>query len=385
MLLRRSLRFGLIFALGIGTGVALIQARNSLPVSASEAQSRALRLLDQAPASSAIGDNRIVAAAQKIAPAVVNIDTVGPVPVGGERAGEATAREVRGKGSGVVLTADGYVITNNHVVEGATRIRVTMQNNRWYYARLIGRDPQTDLAVIRVEASGLPPAELGDSERLQVGEWAIAVGNPLGLGSTTTVGVISALNRRNLQIEEGQALDGAIQTDAAINRGNSGGALANINGQLIGINTAILSSTPSGGNIGLGFAIPTATVRRVSRDIIARGFVRPLPRQRAWLGIQYTQVPSEVALSFRLAPNRGVMIDRIQPRSPAEKAGLQEGDILLMADGKEIGDPRDAREAIADRKAGDRILVHILRPDTKRERDLSVVLENAPASLLAPQ
>ena len=126
--------------------------------------------------------------------------------------------------------------------------------------RLIGHDPQTDLAVIRIDAANLPYAEIGDSDKLQVGEWAVAVGNPLGLGSTITVGVISALNRRNLQIEEGRQLDGAIQTDAAINRGNSGGALANINGQLIGINTAILSSTPSGGSIGLGFAIPTNTV-----------------------------------------------------------------------------------------------------------------------------
>lgn len=379
MMGRRLLRFGLIFALGAGAGAALLQAQNHRPVSANEAQRRAIRLLDQTPAAAPIGDNRIVAAVKKIAPAVVNIDTVGVVsPSSSPRSADGVVREARGKGSGVILTSDGYIVTNNHVIEGANRIRVTMQDNRWYYARLIGRDAQTDLAVLRVEASGLPTAEIGDSERLQVGEWAVAVGNPLGLGSTITVGVISALNRRNLQIEEGRTLDGAIQTDAAINRGNSGGALANINGQLVGINTAILSSTPSGGNIGLGFAIPVATVRRVSRDIIANGVAKPQKERRPWLGIQYTAVPPDISMAFRLPVSRGVMVDRLPPHSPAEKAGMQEGDIILTVDGKEIGDPYDVREAVRDRQAGDRSTVHILRPETKKERDIIVTLEPIP-------
>ena len=393
MSIGRLLRFGLVFALGAVAGAALLQAQNHLPASANEAQRHALRLLDQSPPASSVGDNRIVAAVQKISPAVVNIDTVGAAPsTGSIRAAEGVIREVRGKGSGVILTSDGYIITNNHVIEGANRIRITTQDNHWYYAQLVGRDAQTDIAVLHITANGLPTAELGDSDKLQVGEWAVAVGNPLGLGSTITVGVISALNRRNLQIEEGRTLDGAIQTDAAINRGNSGGALANINGQLVGINTAILSSTPSGGNIGLGFAIPSATVRRVARDIIANGEAKPQPNRPPWLGIQYSPVPAEVAMSFRLAANRGVMVDGLPLHSPAEKAGLQEGDIILMVDGKEIGDPYDVREAIRDRKVGDRITLHIVRPeiksetkpDTKKEQDIAVTLEPLPDAAALP-
>ncbi len=384
MALRRLAGFSVVFVCGIVVGGLLL---NLLPraVTLTVAQRRALQQLDKPPMATPIGDNKIVLAAKRIEPAVVNIDTIGRLLQDSEGMPYPLDREVRGKGSGVILTADGYIVTNNHVIEGATRIRVTLAGGQWYYAKLIGRDPQTDLAVVRIEATNLPMADLGDSDALQVGEWSIAVGNPLGLGSSVTVGVVSALNRHNLQVDEGHVIEGAIQTDAAINRGNSGGALANINGQLIGINTAILSSGPGGGSIGLGFAIPSNAVRRTVRDLIATGSTPQKSQQKPWLGIQFGSVPPEVEQSLGLGDNRGIQIKRVLPDTPAKRAGLKDGDILLSIDGKEIGDTRDVSEAIAQRKVGDHALIHILRPGIgpsakpiDREREFSVVLQARP-------
>ncbi|HZO88543.1 MAG TPA: trypsin-like peptidase domain-containing protein [Chthonomonadaceae bacterium] len=376
---RRILGFGLVFGLGIAVGMLMLRTTVVRPATLAEAQRHALQILDQPPVGFRVSDNKIVSAVQRIEPAVVNIDTVGRIHTDDDTGVPwMLDQEVRGKGSGVILTPDGYILTNNHVIDGASRIRVTLPDNRWFYARLVGRDPQTDLAVVRIEASNLHAAELGDSDQLQVGEWCIAVGNPLGLGSTVTVGVISALNRRNLQIDENHTLDGAIQTDAAINRGNSGGALANINGQLIGINTAILSSGPNGGNIGLGFAIPVNTVRRVARELIQNGRARTNVVKHPWLGIQYGAVPEEVAQSLGLSPDRGVLIRRVLPESPASLAGLHDEDIILSIDGKIIGDERDVKEAVLQRKIGDKALVHILRPADRHERDVRVTLQEGP-------
>jgi len=387
MALRRVVSFSIVFVCGIVVGGLLLDL---LPRTAAltVAQRRALQQLDKPPIATPIGDNKIVLAAKRIEPAVVNIDTIGRLQQDTEGLPFPLDREVRGKGSGVILTADGYIVTNNHVIDGATRIRVTLTDGQWYYAKLVGRDPQTDLAVVRVEAANLPAAELGDSDALQVGEWSIAVGNPLGLGSSVTVGVVSALNRHNLQVDEGHVIEGAIQTDAAINRGNSGGALANINGQLIGINTAILSSGPGGGSIGLGFAIPSNAVRRTVRDLIATGSTPQKTPKKPWLDIQFGLVPPEVGQAFGLGDNRGIQIKRVLPDTPASHAGLKDGDIILSIDGKEIGDARDVSEAIAQRKIGDRALIHILRPGSDlstsrakpldREHDVSVVLQARP-------
>jgi serine protease Do len=379
---RRFLGFALFFVLGIGVGAQMLHSLLAPPANLPEARRRALRVLDQPVVSEGIGDNKIVAAVRRIEPTVVNIDTVGHARA--DEDGDSSwpfEQEVRGKGSGVILTPDGYIVTNNHVIDGANRIRVTLADGRWYYARLIGRDPQTDLAVVRIDAANLPAAELGNSERLQVGEWSIAVGNPLGLGSTVTVGVISALNRRNLQIDEGRNLDGAIQTDAAINRGNSGGALANINGQLVGINTAILSSGPNGGSIGLGFAIPANTVRRVARDLIAGGKVQPTPARTPWLGIKFDPVPDNIAQSLGLPPDRGVIVSRVLPETPAALAGLQTGDIILSIDGKVIGDTHDVPEAVLQSKIGGTMIVHIRRPGEAHERDIHVIVRERPENI----
>jgi serine protease Do len=323
-----------------------------------------------------------VEAVRQIEPAVVNIDTVSRLrPEDVEESPWRIGREVRGKGSGVVLTSDGYIVTNKHVIEDASRIRVTLPNGQWYYARKVGYDPQTDLAVVRISACDLLAAELGDSDQLQVGEWTIAVGNPLGLGSTITVGVISALNRRNLQIDEGRSLDGAIQTDAAINRGNSGGALANVQGQIIGINTAILSSGPNGGSIGLGFAIPANTVRRVVREIIQTGKASPHSSPQPWLGIEFGPVPDRLAQKFAIQDGRGVYVRRTLEESPARQAGLQDRDIILLIDGKEIGDLRDVREAVNMRRVGEDAIVRILRPATGRELDLTLRIQEKPENI----
>jgi serine protease Do len=378
---KRLIGLATVFGLGVATGGWVLRVTAAHPIDVTEAQQRALRVLDQPPRALSIGDNRIVDANKRIAPTVVNIDTVGRLHLDDDAGMALYDQEVRGKGSGVILTSDGYIVTNNHVIEGANRIRVTLPDNRWYYARLIGRDATTDLAVVRIEVSGLPTAELGDSDRLQVGEWSIAVGNPLGLGSTTTLGVISALNRHNLQIDEGRHLDGAIQTDAAINRGNSGGALANINGQLIGINTAILSSGPNGGSIGLGFAIPANTVRRVAHELIASGKARPSTRRQPWLGIAFQPVPPQITQAYRWPAYRGVLISRVLPESPASIAGLKEQDILLSIDGKDIGDERDVREAVLQHKIGDRAKIHILRRSAQRELDIPILVQERPGDL----
>ncbi len=259
-----------LFGAGAAAGIMFGRVLPPASVSPTEAQRRALALLDQKPHAEAASDSRIVLAARRIGPAVVNIDTVGRVRQQDESGNAVYVnQEVKGKGSGVVLSPDGYIVTNDHVIAGAARVRVTFASGQWDYARVIGRNQERDIAILRVDEKRLACADLGDSDRLQVGETVVAVGNPMGLGSSVTSGIVSALDRRSLQLDDAHNLDGAIQTDASINRGNSGGALANINGQLVGINTAILSSGPNGGSIGLGFALPINTVRRIARDLIA--------------------------------------------------------------------------------------------------------------------
>ncbi len=381
MSLRNALTVSMGFVLGAVAAVVGLHWISNRPVTYPEAQRRALQALDRPATQADIGDNRIVGAVKKIEPAVVNIDVVGPAPSSGSNTGLNSLfgnQEVRGKGSGVIITSDGYIVTNNHVIEDARKIRVTLPAGSWYYAKLIGFDAKTDLAVLHVDAANLPYAELGDSDRLQVGEWSIAVGNPLGLGSTTTVGVISALNRRNLMVDEGRDIDGAIQTDAAINRGNSGGALANINGQLIGINTAILSSAPGGGNIGLGFALPVNTVRRVARDIISDGHSHEPSPHRPWLGIQYQPLSSSERSSLQLSDD-AVKVRRALPGGPAQAAGIKAGDILLSIDGKPIGDERDVVEAVQQTGVGNKCKIHLLRPETKSELNIVVIIGERPA------
>ncbi len=382
---RRVIGLVAVFVAGACVGGLVLRAVAIRSGVDPEAQARALQRLKVDPVERSIGENQVVKASRRIEPSVVNIDTVGRVKAEDEQGASLYLdQEVRGKGSGVILSSDGYIVTNKHVVEGASRIRVTLADGKWYYARLIGKDATTDLAVVLVDASGLTPAEFGDSDRLQVGEWAIAVGNPLGLGSSVTLGVISAINRSNLQIEEGRSLDGVIQTDAPINRGNSGGGLANINGQIVGINTAILSSGPNGGSIGLGFAMPANRVRKVCAELISTGRATPPATRLGWIGVRVDPIPEPVARKLGLPRDHGALISHVLHNTPAGSAGIQEGDIFLSIDGKPIGEARDVREAISGRKLGEHATVHLVRPSLKREMDVSILVQPRPDSIPAP-
>ncbi|HEY8550406.1 MAG TPA: DegQ family serine endoprotease [Vicinamibacterales bacterium] len=270
-------------------------------------------------------------------------------------------RSERGLGSGVVVSADGYILTNNHVVEGANRVRVDFTDGRSFDSEVVGTDPPSDLAVLKVDAQGLPTLQLADSDQARVGDVVLAIGNPLGIGQTVTMGIVSAKGR-STGASEG-AYEDFIQTDAPINRGNSGGALVNLRGELIGINSQIMS--PSGFNIGIGFAIPSTMARDVMDQLVKHGRVR-----RGLLGVIVQQVTPELARSLNLDSARGAIITRVNPDSPAERAGLQRGDVILSFDGKKVDSSNSLRNAVARVAPGTTVRMTLLRDG--RERDVEV-------------
>jgi Do/DeqQ family serine protease len=250
---------------------------------------------------------------------------------------EAVRRETHAAGSGVIVDAErGYVLTNNHVVEKATAIEVTTKDNRRFPADLIGRDPDTDIAVLRIKPDRLTAVPLGDSARLEVGDFVLAIGNPFGLGQTVTSGIVSALGRTGLGIE---GYEDFIQTDASINPGNSGGALVTLDGKLVGINTAILSRT--GGNVGIGFAVPINMVRRVMDQIIAHGEVR-----RGRIGVAIQDLTPDLAEALGSRSGQGAVIGNVEPGSPAARAGLAKGDVVTAVDGIAVKSAAQLRNAI---------------------------------------
>ena len=261
-------------------------------------------------------------------------------------------------GSGVIVDAKrGYILTNAHVVDHATSITVTLQDGRNLKARIIGTDPPSDIAVVKVGARGLKQIRLGDSARLAVGDFVVAIGNPFGLPHSVTSGIVSGLKRSGFSPDD---FENYIQTDASINPGNSGGALVDLNGDLIGVNTAILSG--SGDNIGIGFAIPVNTARRVMRQLIAYGAV-----DRGQLGVSVYAVTPQVARSLGLRKATGGIVAQVIPDSPAEKAGVRAGDVITTVAGQNIGSNTDLREAIGLLRIGDRVTIDLLR-DGRRER-----------------
>ena len=275
-------------------------------------------------------------------------------------------------GSGVIINKEGYILTNDHVVKDAESIQVKLSNEKVYNGKVVGEDAKTDLAVIKISTrESLPTAVLGDSDKLQVGEWAIAIGNPFGLDRTVTVGVISATGRSNMGIE---TYEDFIQTDASINPGNSGGPLLNVYGEVIGINTAIVAAGQ-----GIGFAIPINMAKRVVSQLIRKGAV-----SRGWLGISIQPVTDEIAQSFALKKARGALVSDVMAGSPAEKAGLRQGDVILRFGGKEIRDPRQLQMIVADAPAGQSEEVEIVR--NGKPLTLKVTLSSSEsASALRPR
>lgn len=282
-------------------------------------------------------------------------------------------RRLQGLGSGVIISNDGHIITNHHVIANADDIKVTTHNNQEYEATLVGTDPLTEIAVIQITKDDLPVARLGDSESLEIGEWVLAFGNPLYLTSTVTAGIVSAKGRSIGIIRDQEAgptggsyaIENFIQTDAAINPGNSGGALVNLDAQVMGINTAIASQT--GGYQGYGFAVPINLAKKISNDLIEQGYVT-----RAWLGISMRPVSENVAERFNMDRPRGVLIDRVMQDSPAADAGLQALDIILNVDGEDIERSNEVQNVVALKDPGDTINLTILRDGEQIEKEVEL-------------
>ncbi len=307
--------------------------------------------------------------AKQVEPAVVNISTeqivhatgsAMPDPFGGLFGDDSPFSGLFGQvphdmkqrslGSGFVVDSAGYVLTNNHVVKDATKIKVRLQDGRTVDATVVGTDPQTDLAVLRIKASNLHTVRMANSDQVGVGEWVLAFGSPFGLEETMTAGIISAKGR----VIGAGPYDNFLQTDAAINPGNSGGPLVNLNGEVVGINTMILSE--SGGFQGIGLAIPSAMAESVYRQLVSNGKVT-----RGWLGVHIQDMTAELAKSFNMSEPKGVLVAQVDPDSPAAKAGLRSGDVILSYNGKEIQNARDLSLAVAETKVGVPAELKVLR------------------------
>lgn len=309
-------------------------------------------------------------AAQKVMPAVVNIYTSNETkaqtsPFGndprfkfffGDQFEDNAPQQSSSLGSGVIVSHDGYILTNHHVIEGADQIEVALADGRNAKGHIIGSDPETDLAVIKIDlANNLPSITFGHAEQSRVGDIVLAIGNPFGVGQTVTMGIVSALKRNHLGLN---TFENFIQTDAAINPGNSGGALVDVNGNLIGINSAIYS--PNGGSLGIGFAIPVSTAKKIMEQIIQSGSVT-----RGWIGVAVQEITPELAESFKLGNTQGVLISEVVRGSPADKAGIKAGDILTSVADKALTDSGSMLETISALAPGKTVLLKLLRNQTE--------------------
>ena len=262
----------------------------------------------------------------------------------------------KGLGTGVIIDKQGYILTNNHVIDDADEVTVKLHNGRTHKAEVIGTDPKTDLALIRIKAKDLTAAPLGDSDGLRIGQWVVAVGNPFGLAQTVTTGIVSAKGRTNLGIVD---YEDFIQTDAAINPGNSGGPLVNLKGEVVGINAAIFSK--SGGYMGIGFAIPVNMVKSVVDSLTEKGRV-----VRGWLGVGIQDLDEGLAQSFGYESNQGALVSQVTPDSPGDKAGIEEGDIIIRYDGKDIVNSQKLRTAVSGTNPGAKVKLVLMRDGAKK-------------------
>lgn len=328
--------------------------------------------------------------AAAVRPAIVNISTSRTTKVHGgmdpflddpffrrffgdqfRRQQQPKERKSAGLGSGVIISPDGYIVTNYHVVKDADEIKVLLSDKREFTGQVIGSDPKTEISVVKIKAENLPTIPWGDSDRLQVGEVVVAVGNPFGLNQTVTMGIVSAIGRANVGIAD---YEDFIQTDAAINPGNSGGALVNASGELVGINTAIFSTT--GGYQGIGFAIPSNMIKSIMDSLVKKGRV-----VRGWLGVSIQKITPELARQFGLNDEAGTLVSDVVENSPAEKAGLMRGDVVLEYDGKKTDEPFQFRNMVANSQPGEEHSVKLLRGGNPMT--LKVVIGELPSEMQA--
>jgi Do/DeqQ family serine protease len=388
--LKKVLAYSSLMLLGAGLGIGgtFAYSREASPISQTVAEAPATApkenpaIVSRIPAPT----NFVAEVVQQVGPAVVRINASKTVnndlsrfsddPVFrrffGSQIPEGSERQIRrGTGSGFIINADGKIITNAHVVDGADRVTVTLKDGRTLEGKVLGTDPLTDVAVVQVRAENLPTVKLGDSESLQVGEWAIAIGNPLGLDNTVTTGIISAKDRNGSQIGANDKRVDFLQTDAAINPGNSGGPLLNEKGEVIGVNTAIIQNAQ-----GLGFAIPINTAKNIANQLIADGKV-----DHPYLGVQMVQLNQEVkdqladspmADNWTIPDDKGVLIVRVMRDSPAADAGLRSGDVLRKVNGREVTDPDAVQQLVGKARIGQNLPVEVSRAGQRLNLDIQV-------------
>jgi serine protease DegQ len=365
-------KFWLLFAQATTVGLAVLFVVHTLRPSLlpNAARSGVVTLYESAMNGGDLPSVGFSKAAQRVMPAVVNIFTSSEVKTPaapfmddprfrfffGDQFDNNVPQQSSSLGSGVIVSHDGYILTNHHVVEAADEIEVALADGRTARGHIIGSDPDTDLAVIKVDlGNNLPAITFGQSDQAHVGDIVLAVGNPFGVGQTVTMGIVSALKRSHLGLS---TFENFIQTDAAINPGNSGGALVDVEGNLLGINSAIYS--PNGGSLGIGFAIPTSTAKKVMEQIIQNGSVT-----RGWVGIAVQELTPELAESFKLKDTQGVLIAEVVRGSPADKSGIKAGDILVSIDGKPLADSTAMLETISALQPGKIAALMLLRSQSE--------------------